>query len=51
MWRFLIGLDCVLGWFKWCFGLSTDFHGCARILLGGFWGVIGVGISRELFKG
>jgi hypothetical protein len=49
----LIGFVGVLG----CFRLSTDFHGCARILFGGFWIVIGedwpriCGNARELFKG
>ena len=33
-----IGFDGVLG----CFRLSTDLHGCTRILVGGFWIVIGV---------
>jgi hypothetical protein len=35
----LVGFDGVVG----CFRLSTDLHGCARILFGGFWIVSGMG--------
>jgi hypothetical protein len=37
------GFDRVLG----CLRLSTDLHGCARILFGGFWIVIGTVMMRD----